>query len=119
MVGGGNLFFAVLTRANSHLHVRLTGCEPDFADEHVFEADTIWAFDGEGEWARAGLERWQSCFPFAFAIGFCLRSGLAKFDRDRLVRSRPAPDHDWFVTLKDHVIPEDFRKTDLRVEAGC
>ena len=41
MIGGGDVFFGVVGRVEVHLHVRLAGANPQFAEQHVGQRDSV------------------------------------------------------------------------------
>ena len=103
-VGGfGDLIRRVVDLADAHLHVRLSGADPDIADQYIFDFGLFRAVDGErvGASCREGAEGSR---PFAVRAGGSAGSLAVHADGDLLAGLRPAPYRGFDAALKHHVI---------------
>lgn len=94
-----------------HLHVRLSGTKPDFADENVVERDPFPVVDSQRIRAP-GSGRPEPCVPASFPVGAHVvrlripRSGEF-YPR---IRRGPSPDAGFAVALEHHAAADERRQ---------
>ena len=109
MIRRGDFRFGIVRESHGPVHVRLTGAEPDVADEHVFEFDGLRP-TAHGERVRtAGWERADARRPTARGVG---RGGFAhgltvERNLHDVARRGPTPHRGRDLALQHHVVGEE------------
>jgi len=109
-----NLLFRVVHLIDGHLHVRLSGADPDLSGQDVLDCDGVLAFERDLVGA-SGVRRHDEEVPFALVVGLNSPRKISPTDRDLdlFVRIRPSPQMRLVSRLHDHVVSDDRRQPDV------
>ena len=107
----------VALRRHGHVHVGLTGADPDLAHENVPPLDRVGAGDGHFERAACSHGR-QPHLPPSLLIGGGLRAASGHRNLHLLARSSRAPDRHLSALLEDHAVAEQRVDRHLGVRLG-
>ena len=90
-------------------HVRLTGTDPNIADQNIVEDKVVAIAPGDADFDRLAVDRQRGELHDPFSTGVRARLTLAWSDGDLdfFPRLRRAPKQQLRVLLEDHVVAED------------
>ena len=123
---GSDLFFAVLRRpsapersADRHLHVGLSGTEPDFTDQNIVQHNVLFPVgDPDRVIGFSGFHGGKFRFPFAVVSGFCRNASAVEFDFDCRPFVSRSEKRDRLFLLKHHVRGEHGIHFEVRNRSG-
>ena len=115
----GSLDPLMVPTANGHFHIGLSTADPDFANQHMVQAEFVAVTDADAVGA-AGIGRVHQNAPVSGLIGSRTVSPAIPggFHPDSRCPVRRSPDHDPGIPLKDHAVSQQTGKSYFRLGAG-